>query len=335
MTAMAQPSPELIFETLTAYQRPAALKTAIDLDIFTAIDEGASTAKDLSRKCQAAERGVRILCDFLTTIGLLTKQGDSYGLTPDSSVFLSRRSPAYMGAAANFLYSPHLTDSFRNLTAAVRNGGAIPAEHGALNPSDPMWVEFARSMAPLMAHPAEEIAKLTGADSGRKWKVLDIAAGHGLFGIAIARHNPNAEVVALDWANVLEVAKQNAESAGVAGRYRTLPGSAFDVDFGSDYDLVLITNFLHHFDTATCEGFLKKVHAALKPDGRAVTLEFVPNEDRVSPPMAARFSLMMLGVTPAGDAYTFAELEGMFRNAGFSKTEIHPTPPGPVLISTK
>ncbi|MDQ6706483.1 MAG: methyltransferase domain-containing protein [Acidobacteriota bacterium] len=331
---MAQPTPELIFQTLTAYERPAALKAAIDLDVFTAIADGAKTAKDLAEKCHSAERGVRILCDYLTIVGLLTKQGNSYGLTQDSSVFLNRRSPAYMGTLANFLYSSHVTDSFKDLTATVRNGGA-PAGLGLLNPEDPMWVEFAHSMAPLMARPAEEIAKLTSAESGDKWKVLDIAAGHGLFGITIARHNPNAEIVALDWANVLQVAKQNAESAGIGSRYQTLPGSAFDVKFGRDFDLVLITNFLHHFDTATCEAFLKKVHAALKPGGRAVTLEFVPNEDRVSPALPAAFSLRMLAGTPGGDAYTFSELDRMFRNAGFSKTEMHPAPPGAVLISTR
>src|SRR6185369_2508977 len=97
------------------------------------------------------------------------------------------------------------------------------------------------------------------------------------------------------------------------GRFETIPGSAFTADFGSGYDLVLLTNFLHHFDVPTNEALLRKVHAALKPGGRAVTLEFVPNEDRVSPPVAAEFSLMMLGNTPAGDAYTFSELDRMFR----------------------
>jgi SAM-dependent methyltransferase len=146
-------------------------------------------------------------------------------------------------------------------------------------------------------------------------------------GIALAQHNLRAEVVAVDWANVLEAAKENARAAGVAGRYRTISGSAFDVEFGKDYDIVLLTNFLHHFDAATCEALLRKVHEALGPDGRAVTLEFVPNEDRVSPPVAASFSLIMLGGTPSGDAYTFSEYERMFRNSGFSSSELHQLPP--------
>jgi len=167
--------------------------------------------------------------------------------------------------------------------------------------------------------------------------VLDIAAGHGLFGITIARQNANAEVAAVDWPLVLGVAQENAKAAGVAERYTTIPGSAFDVDYGSDYDVVLLTNFLHHFDAPTCEKLLKKVYAVLAPGGRAVTFEFVPNEDRVSPPVPAMFSLMMLGSTPSGDAYTFSEFEQMFRNAGFSSSELHPLPPTfqQVVISHK
>ena len=113
---------------------------------------------------------------------------------------------------------------------------------------------------------------------GQKWKVLGLAVGHGLFEIALARHNANAEVWGVDWPNVLEVARENAAAAGVSGRYHTIPGSAFDVEYGNDYDLVMITNFLHHFDVPTCEKVLAKVRVALKPGGRAVILEFVPNE---------------------------------------------------------
>ena len=136
---------------------------------------------------------------------------------------------------------------------------------------------------------------------------------------------------------MLEVAKANAAKAGVADRYRTLPGSAFDVSFGEGYDIVLLTNFLHHFDPPTNETLLRKVHAALKPGGRAVTLEFVPNEDRITPPESASFAVMMLGSTPSGDAYTFPELEKMMTAAGFGKSEFYQLPPSiqQVVISQK
>jgi len=327
-----QPSPELIFDTLNAYQRTRALRAGIELNLFTAIGEGAATAADLARKLKVPERGARILADYLVVIGMLNKQGGHYGLTLDSAKFLDRRSPAYLGTAANFLNSRELESHFDDLAAAVRKGGSVTS--GTIEPESPIWVEFARAMVPMIAMPAEFIAGVVGADSGAPWKVLDIAAGHGMFGITLARHNPNVKIVGQDWANVLEVAKENAQKAGVASRYQTIPGSAFDVDFGGGYDLVLLTNFLHHFDVPTCEKLLRKVHAALKPGGRAVTLEFVPNEDRVSPPTPASFSLMMLGSTPAGDAYTFAELDGMFRNAGFKGSQAHSMPgPETVIVS--
>src|SRR4029077_2413904 len=184
-----------------------------------------------------------------------------------------------------------------------------------------------RAMAPLMAMPAEALATFLKAGEGAKWKVLSLAVGHGLYDITLARHNKNAEIWAVDWPNVLEVAHQNAAKAGVTERYHTIPGSALDVEYGSDYDLALITNFLHHFDPAACEKLLRKVQAALKPGGRVVILDFVPNEDRVSPPIPAGFSLIMLVMTPAGDAYTFSEYQQMLAKAGFRSSENHPLPP--------
>ena len=332
----AQPSPLLFFDTMNAHQRTEALKAAIELDVFTAIGEGNQTTAALAKRCKAAERGMRILCDYLVIIGFLLKQGSEYLLTPDSAVFLDRRSPLCITSAVIFLGDPQLTDKFKNLAGAVRKGGTLDGD-GSLEPEHPMWIEFAKGMAPLTALPAELMAKLVGAEKGEKWKVLDIAASHGMFGITFAKKNPHAEIYAVDWKNVLELAKENARKAGIDGRYHTLPGSAFDVEFGTGYDIVLLTNILHHFDAAACETLLRKVQAALKPGGRAMTLEFVPNADRVSPPQAAGFSLTMLASTPSGDAYTFAELEGMFRSAGFASSELHAIPPSihNVVISTK
>ncbi len=335
--ASQQPSPQLFFETINAHQRTEALRGAIELEVFTAIGEGNTTTAELAKRCQTSEKGMRVLCDFLTIMGMLTKQDGRYALTLDSSVFLDKRSPAYLGGATEFLCSPMLTEGARHIADAVRKGGTTMENDGTIGPDNPIWVNFARAMAPMMALPAQLIPKLVDPNADQKLRILDIAAGHGLFGLGFATHNKQAEVTALDWKAVLEVAKENAQKAGVSDRYRTIEGSAFDVDFGAGYDLVLLTNFLHHFDPPTCETLLRKVRAALADGGRAVTLDFVPNEDRVTPPEAAGFSMMMLTSTPSGDAYTFAELERMFANAGFSRSTLHPLPPTiqQVVISEK
>ena len=213
----------------------------------------------------------------------------------------------------------------------ARAARIFPAQ-GTVEPDNPIWVVFAEKMAPMMGPMAGPLGAVVLEGHDGPMHVLDIAAGHGLFGIEIAKQNPQANVTGLDWAPVLRVALKNAEKAGVKERYDMLPGSAFEVDFGGPYDAVLLTNFLHHFDKATNVGLLKKVRAALKPGGRAATLEFVPNEDRVSPPMPAAFAMTMLTTTAEGDAYTFPELLAMYAEAGFKGMTAHPIPLSPHTV---
>jgi ubiquinone/menaquinone biosynthesis C-methylase UbiE len=327
MSTQTQPSPALFFETANAFMRTAALKAAVELKLFTAIGKGSMTATEVGGKIGAPERSTRILCDYLTVAGFLVKQDGRYSLTPDSAMFLVHGSPAYLGNALRFLLSPEVTAPYTDLAETVRRGTTTLAEQGTVTPDNPLWVEFARGMAPLMMLPAQKIAELLRFEPNGKTRVLDIAAGHGLFGITLAKRHPNLEVTALDWSRVLEVAKENANHAGLDGRYRTLPGDAFEVDLGAGYDAVLLTNFLHHFDIATCENLLRKVAGALKPGGRVATLEFVLNEDRISPPGAAGFPMIMLTGTPKGDAYTFAQYQSMFAKAGFKRSELHDLSP--------
>ena len=326
------PNPGLVFEMVQAHQRTAALKAAIELDVFRAVGKGPGDVASIARHCAASERGIRILCDFLVINGVLTKSEGRYHHTPSSAVFLDPQSPACMASVAHFLSRPEVTEPLAHLADVVRAGRTSLEGAGTVEPENPVWVEFAEKMAPMMGPMAGPLGAVVLEGNEGPMKVLDIAAGHGLFGIEIAKQNKQAHVTGLDWAPVLRVALKNAEKVGVHDRYTMLPGSAFDVEFGGPYDTVLLTNFLHHFDKPTCVGLLKKVKASLKPGGKAATLEFVPNEDRVSPPMPAAFSLTMLTTTADGDAYTYSELSGMYADAGFSGIRAHPIPMSPHTI---
>ncbi len=330
-----EPNPANIFAALSAYQRSAALKAAIELGVFTQIAAGTRDAKAIAKAVNASTRGTRILCDYLTISGFLAKNGDQYSLSVDAAMFLDAKSPAYLGDAAQFILHPRLIAPFLDLREVVRAGTTTLPGEGTVSHDNPIWVDFAKQMAPMTYPTALEMAELVAGDGDIR--VLDIAAGHGLFGVSIARRNAKARVTALDWPNVLSVASENAKKFGVADRHSTLPGNAFDVEFGSPYDLVLVTNFFHHFDPPTCEQLMRKILAALAPGGRCVTLDFIPNEDRVSPPIPAAFAMMMLGTTAAGDAYTFAEYDAMFRNAGFQSSTLLPLTKAPqsVIVSTK
>ena len=319
-------SPALLFDTINAYQRTATIKAAIELDVFTAMAAASATVETIAGHCHASPRGIRIVCDYLTMLGFLTKSGDQYALTPDSAAFLNSKSPAYLGGTLDFLLSNEIKGAFDHFTDAARKGGTAQSQGGTVAPEHPVWISFARSMGPLMAPAAAGLADLIALDQDRPTKVLDISASHGMWGNAFAKKNKIALIVALDWAPVLEVASDNAHAAGVADRFSTIAGSAFEVEFGSDYDVVLVPNFLHHFNAADCVRFLKKAHAALRPGGTVAIVEFVPNPDRITPPAAAGFSLIMLATTPEGDAYTFAEYSDMLAQAGFEPPTQHTLP---------
>jgi ubiquinone/menaquinone biosynthesis C-methylase UbiE len=183
------------------------------------------------------------------------------------------------------------------LTLSVPEQTTLP-DLGVVSGENPLWVNFAKQMASMVLPSAKETADLVAGDG--EIRVLDIAAGHGLFGIMIARQNPNARITALDSPDVLAVATENAEKFGVARRHSLLPGDALKVEFGGPWDLILVTNFFHQFDSPACDRLTRKIFAALAPGGRCVTVDFVPNDDRVSPPMAAGFAMMMPARRPAG-----------------------------------
>ncbi len=310
---------------MTGYQKTAALRAAVDLGVFTAIGAGATIVEAIAGECKASQRGIRILCDYLVIEALLEKENNNYRLTLDSAALLDEKSGQYMGGMLQFLNAPRFWQAAMGLTETVRQGHTTLSGDGIAGDEAEEWVAFARHMQPMAAGPSQFIAQLLVGER-QPARVLDIAAGHGFYGIAVASRAPNAVIVAQDWPKVLAVAESNARAASVGERHHLLPGSAFEVDFGTSFDLVLVTNFLHHFDEQTCIAFLGKVHRAMERGGRLVTLEFIPNEDRVTPAQAAAFSLNMLLQTRAGDAYTESELFRMLTAAGFTSHKVAEVP---------
>jgi len=325
------PSPMLVFDTLQAHQRTSALRAGIELKLFTAIAAGARTPEALAPVCASSVKGLRILCDFLTIIGFLTKDEAGYGLTPDSELFLVEGSPAYMGGMASFLFHPFMEKGLGSMTGAVRKGGTILPAEGSVSDDNPVWVEFARGMAPMTLPSSEVVAQLT-AGSG-PLQVLDIAAGHGMYGLTIARRNPAAEIHALDWKNVLAVAHENAVKFGVTDRWHAIEGSAFAADYGSGYDAVLVTNFIHHFDVPTNIGLFEKIRTAMKSGAKMAIVEMAVNDDRITPPGAGMFAMSMLTTTASGDAYSQREIESMCCRAGFRDVTHHAVPSTPQTVT--
>jgi len=191
-----------------------------------------------------------------------------------------------------------------------------------------VWVEFARAMGVPGAFLAHLLAECLDQEAQRPTMVLDIAAGHGLYGIEYAKRNPGAQVFAVHWPAVLAIARGNADTAGVAARFHSIPGDALTVDFGTGYDLALITNFLPDLDSTTT--LLKRIHSALVENGRVGVFELMLNDDRISPPAAVALNLALLATTPRGEARTPSQLAKGLESAGFARIELRELPPAPI-----
>lgn len=325
----AMPSPSRFTETAFAFQRTAALRAAVGLDVFTAIGEGHATPAALAERCGAAERGVRGLCDLLVAIGLLDLSDGRYVMAPDAATYLDRRSPAFIGDALDFAASETVLKAvLSDPVKVVRDGGTVlGATEQFTAPDHASWTVYARAVAPMMARSAALLAELVTRQEGSVGRILDIAAGPGQNGIALARRLPEAEVTAVDWPSVLEIAQENARSAGIGDRWRPLPGSALEAELGGPYDVILVARFLPLLGPRPRETLLRRLHAALAPRGRLVALQVVLNDDRVSPPFAAMMNFNMLATTPSGQVPTAGEIEAALRAAGFGHLEWHDLPP--------
>ncbi len=309
------PNPLHLLDEFRAFQRSLALRVAIEMDLFTRIGSGADTIPSLAARSGASERGLRILCDYLVVQGHLSKQDSRYGLPLHARLYLSTASPAYMGSAVRFLASDATVQAFCELRQAVERHEESAAP--ALRADESDWVRFAHAMAPLAREIAPLAAVVLSPESTGPLRVLDIAAGHGLYSLALAARNPSAQIFALDHPKVLAVAAENARLQGISERCHLVPGDAFTLDFGGPYDLVLMANFAHHFDAATNIALFQKCRAALRPSGRLALIDFITNDDRISPPDDAAFALTMLATTARGDVYTFREYQSMLEAAGF------------------
>ncbi|MGA3121189.1 MAG: class I SAM-dependent methyltransferase [Polyangiaceae bacterium] len=321
---MNQQGPETVMQLMQGVQASGILKAGIQLGVFTKISEGNATAPAIARGIDCPERGTRILVDALAALGLLQKNGATYALAPVSEQFLVRGKPTYMGDLSLVFTSSMFFSSSDKLAEAVRHDGTVMAEH-AETPRHSFWEEFARSTAAMAGPAASALDGLLAPwFAGRqKVRVLDVAAGSGLYGFTLASR-PNVHLTSLDWPNVLVETRRWAQRAGVdSTRVRYIEGNLFDVDYQGPYDLILLSHVYHHFDAPTCASLTKKVAASLAPGGRIAVQDFLYDAE-LKNPMGALFALSMLMWTRKGQTYSVEDYAGWFTGAGLKPAGVHP-----------
>jgi SAM-dependent methyltransferase len=322
-SSQTQVSPQRILSTLQAYREAAALNTAIELELFTSIAHGNDTVNKIAAELGVPVRGIRLVCDLLAGAGLLVKDGEGLQLAPDAATFLDKGSPSYLGASAAKLYTTPLLRGFERLTDFVR--GEKPGEPITGLPD---WFDIGRGLM----EPAAAVRIFVDAVIFPRGplKILDVGAGNGAYGIAIAEKYPEAIIVAADHPAALKIAQENAVRANLRTRYQNIPGDFLAMPFGMNFDAAILAGHLNQLDRAQIERLMNGIREALKKTGRLMILEFLSPDS----PEYAGFGLTMLTATRRGCAYSVAEVQDMLRSSGFGSIACRPLPAAHATLVT-
>lgn len=329
-------SPKALLEGTFGFAITCVLVTAVEIDLFTAIDRGADTVEKLAQETSCSARGLRILLDALAGIGYLAKEKGRYLLTPFSGTYMSKKSRTYAGAVA--LHSRMLRENWDHLTEVVRTGQSRRAVEGGPDRGE-FFSEFVGSLYGMNTPAAEAVARqLWNGEPPSPCRVLDIGAGSGVWSLALARRVPHAQVTVADWPAVIEKAtKKFVARENATDRYSYLPGNFREADFGeSGFDVVYLGHICHSEGAENSRKLFERIHRALKPGGRLVIADMVPDEERREATFALLFAVNMLVNTEDGDTFTFGEYRQWLEASGFSEVRALDVPaPSPVIVATK
>lgn len=328
-------SPRRVLDLASGYEPALILEAAVRLGVFDVLDERPMPLADVAARTRASERGVRAILNALVGLHLLDRFGDLYALTDESAAYLVTRSPAYQGYMCKHV-SRLLLPRWAKLTDVARTGKpAIGVNEQA--DGGTFFREFVEDIFPMSYEAAQALAAhLRAADAAGPVGVLDVAAGSGVWGVALAEASPHVRVTAVDWSAVLPVTRRVAERRGVAGQFRFVEGDLMSADLGSGHRVATLGHILHSEGEARSRQLLGRVFDALAPGGTVVVAEFIANEDRTGPPGALIFAVTMLVNTEAGDTFTFGEMAGWLRDAGFVDVrELDVPGPAPLILATK
>ena len=319
------PASAEIFHMLLAYKKSALLRSGIELGVFAHLAERPGTAADVAAELGLAPRGTRLLLNALVAIDVLEESDGRYRLTGWAAETLDPAREGYVGELSRILTSTWEWEAMGRLSEAVRLGGPVIAEN-AEHLDYGYYEEFAthagavtRPTVATMADVLDDWA--TGRES---LDVLDLACGHGMYGFTLAERHPQARIWSVDNPRVLEIAQKHAARVGVADRVHTMPGDMFSMELGGPYDLVLITNVLHHHTPERATELLRRVAAVTRPGGRIVLVGITADDGPVRlSPEAHLFSLLMLVWTENGEAHSAGTYERMLTAAGYTGMRLH------------
>jgi len=329
-------TPERIQQLAWGYAPPLIIEAALHHGVFDLLDGGSKTVEEVAAQSGASVRGLRAVMNALAGLGLLTKDAEGrYGLTADSAAFLVSTKPGFLGGVIKHT-STQLVPKWLRLEEVVRTGKPAASVNREKVGAE-FFHKFVEDIFPMSYPSAQRLAEaLVIADAKKPVKVLDLAAGSGVWGIALAQRSLRVTVTAVDWPGVLDVTRKVATRLGVAGRFSFVAGDLATADFGRGHHIATLGHILHSEGERRGRALLKKTFKALAKGGTIAIAEFLVDDARTGPPVALIFAVNMLVNTDEGDTWSFGEISGWLREAGFRDPRTIEAPgPSPLILATK
>jgi 3-hydroxy-5-methyl-1-naphthoate 3-O-methyltransferase len=328
-------SPERIMQFAWGFAPPLTIEVAIRNRVFDFLDTTPHTVQEVAEYAKGSTRGWRAVLNCLVGLDLLAKESLRYRTTPESSMYLVTTKPSYMGGFFKHI-SKQLIPSWLNLEEIVRTG----KPEGRVNDrakGEQFFAEFVNDLFPLSYPAVNTLGQyLNLKEATSQVRVLDIATGSGVWGIALAQQSEHVQVSAVDWPIVLEVTRQMTARFGLTSRFEFLAGDLLEVEFPERCDVATLGHILHSEGETRSRALLKKVNDALKPGGTIAIAEFTPNSDRTGPPQSLIFAVNMLVNTDVGDTYPFEQVAGWLEEAGFvNARELPSAGPAPLILANR
>ena len=309
--------PDHLDQMIRGFMPSRCILTALELDVFTAVGDGAN-AEQIGTRIHANARAACMLLNALVALGLLSKSGDDYKNTPESARFFVQGSKD--NHRDGLLHTANIWHRWSTLTGAVRSGTSVPIDRGDDRKDDHDDANWTRNFITAMQRHAKDRAPLVVKALGTAGihRILDLGGGSGAYSIAFAKAIPEVRCEILDIPEVVPLTAEYVSQAGVSARVGLRPGDMLRDDFGSGYDLIMLNAICHMFSEEQNQDIFRRAHQALAPHGRLVAQDFILNPDKTGPQHAALFSLNMHVGTAAGASYSEVEYNHWMKAAGFT-----------------
>ena len=331
-----QVTPERLMQFGFAYAPPLIITAAVSNKVFDSLESGSKTVDQISKETGASARGLRMLMNALVGLELLKKdRHQKYSLTPESAAFLVSNKP---GALAGFfrLNVTQLVSKWLQLGDVVRTGRPAQAVNQEGEGTE-FFSGLVENIIPMSYATAQTLADhLKLAKAKNEVRVLDLAAGSGIWGIVLAQASTRVRVTAVDWAGMIPTTKRITQKFGVGARFKFIEGDLLEADFGSGYDIATLGHILHSEGEERSRQLLKKTFRALKSGGTIAIAEWLVNDERTQPLPPLMFAVQMLVNTEKGDTFSFNEIKSWLEEAGFKKVgKLEAPGPSPLILATK